>query len=76
MGLGFIGYSLVVAWWLAQGDAQETLKRAKRRRPWYRTKSHVSIHDMFWEFRQQMQREAFPKPQMLSGVSKLPLAPR
>ena len=76
IGLGFVSYSLVVVWWQAQGDAEETLRRAKERRPWYRTKRHVSIHDMFWEFRQQMMREAFPRPQVLSGVAGIPLVPR
>lgn len=69
VGFAFYGYGLVIAWWLANGNAKEAVSRARVRRPWYRQKKHLSGEDIFYEFRQQLQRETFQRPQVVSGVS-------
>lgn len=50
-------YSLVVAWFIEQGDPREALAHATKAAPWYRHKKTLSFGDMLDSMRRAMWRE-------------------
>lgn len=65
-------YGLVVLWYLANGCAEEDVKRARLRAPWYRHKSEPSFGDMLGALRRHLWAErCFSDPSSHQGASKL-----
>ena len=65
-------YGLVVLWYLAEGNAEEDVERARRRAPWYRKKQEPSFGDMLGALRRHQRAErGFSDPSSHQGSSKL-----
>lgn len=65
-------YALTVLWYLANGDVQSDVERARRRAPWYRHKTEPSFGDMLASLRRYLWAEMnFRDPSVAQGCAKI-----
>ena len=68
-------YSLVVLWYLANGNPRDDVARARRRAPWYRDKTEPSFGDTLAALRRHLWAERnFSDPSAEQGAAKFDAA--